>query len=222
MQKFVALTGLLVLSPLLAVFALLVYLQDFRSPLYISWRVGKDKKLFKKYKLRSMTFDLSKPSINSTSENDPRITRIGHLVRRLKIDEFFQLINVLKGDMAIVGPRPNVIEEVNNYSSTELLILSIKPGITDFSSIVFADESQILKYSIDPDRDYNRLIWPMKSKLGLFYVQNRSRLVDFKIILLTFQNIIARRTALKNLSLLLARLQAPPEIYRFARRDFNL
>ena len=124
--------------------------------------------------------------------------------------------------MAIVGPRPNVIEEVNNYSSTELLILSIKPGITDFSSIVFADESQILKYSIDPDRDYNRLIWPMKSKLGLFYVQNRSRLVDFKIILLTFQNIIARRTALKNLSLLLARLQAPPEIYRFARRDFNL
>ena len=222
MQQLAALTGLLVSGPLLAVFVVLIYLQDRRFPLYISSRVGKDRQLFKMYKLRSMTIDASNYGINSTSESDPRITKVGRIVRKTKIDEFMQLINVLKGDMALVGPRPNVIEEVKNYTDDELLLLSIKPGITDFSSIVFSDESQILKDSTDPDRDYNKLIWPMKSRLGLFYVQKRSPMIDLQILLLTVLNVFSRRIALIHLSRLLRRLGSSPDIYTFARRDFQL
>jgi lipopolysaccharide/colanic/teichoic acid biosynthesis glycosyltransferase len=143
--------GLVVLSPLLIPVMLLIWRQDRHSPLYIAPRVGKDGKIFKMFKLRSMVADADKTGVDSTSAGDSRITPIGHFVRKFKLDEFTQLWNVLKGDISLVGPRPNVKRETDLYTNLEQGLLSVKPGITDFSSIVFSDEGDILKHSKDPD-----------------------------------------------------------------------
>ena len=117
-------------------------------------------------KLRSMIVNADKNKVDSTAEDDVRITWVGHFVRKFKIDELTQLINVLFGNMSLVGPRPNVKAETDIYTPIEKKLLSFKPGIADFSSIVFSDEGKILKNSIDPDLEYNQLIRPGKSRLG--------------------------------------------------------
>ena len=180
-----SLIGLLIFSPLLTLFTLLIWLQDFKSPFYISNRVGKNEKIFKIIKLRSMVINADKKGIDSTSLNDERITRIGHFIRSYKLDELSQLWNVFKGDMSLVGPRPNVKRETDIYTSTERELLSVKPGITDFASIVFADEGEILSGVKDPDISYNQLIRPGKSELGLFYISHQSFLLDIFILILT-------------------------------------
>ncbi len=210
--------GLFFLSPILIPVMILVWLQDFHSPFYIAPRVGKNEKNFQMVKLRSMIIGADKSGIDSTSSNDPRITGIGHFIRKFKLDELTQLWNVLKGEMSLVGPRPNVKRETDLYTEVEKNILKMKPGITDFSSIVFSDENEILKDSADPDIDYNQLIRPWKSRLCLLYVQKQSVLIDLILIFLTIVAIISRKTALEWLRMLLERLSAEKDLIHVSRR----
>ena len=191
-----SLFGLLLLSPILIVFMYLIYRQDKASPFYMAPRVGKSDTSFKMVKLRSMVSDADKSGVSSTSNNDIRITPIGQKIRRYKLDELTQLWNVLMGDMSLVGPRPQLEIDTDLYTNIERKLLSIRPGITDFSSIVFSDEGEILEGKEDPDLTYNQLIRPWKSRLGLIYVEKQSFLLDIRLIIYTLVAIISKQRAL--------------------------
>ena len=192
--------GIAIISPIIIFACLGIYLQDGNSPLYIAKRVGKNNRPFNMIKLRSMIVNAEKSKVDSTSCNDPRITKIGKFIRKFKLDELAQLYNVFIGEMSLVGPRPNVKRETDIYTKLEKGLLKVKPGITDFSSIVFSDESEILKNVDDADITYNQLIRPWKSRLGLFYLEKSNLLLDIKLILLTILNSINRRKTLEILS----------------------
>jgi len=217
-----SLLGLLILSPVLFIFMFLIYRQDGHSPFYIATRMGKGEVPFKMVKLRSMVMEADKTGVDSTSANDVRITKVGHLIRRYKLDELMQLWNVLRGDMSLVGPRPNVKRDTDLYTAEEKQLLSIKPGITDFSSIVFSDEGDILADKHDPDIAYHQLIRPGKSKLGLFYIENRNIFLDIRLIILTVNAIISRASALSNVTAILTKLHAPEDLIRLSSRQQQL
>jgi len=219
MDMVISFFGLLILSPFLLLAIVLIWLQDFHSPFYIAPRVGKNGRIFNMVKFRSMVVDADKTGVDSTSANDLRITQMGHIVRKYKLDEFSQLWNVLKGDMSLVGPRPNVKQETDLYTQIEKGLLDVKPGITDFASIVFSDENEILQDSKDPDIDYNQLIRPWKSRLGLIYVKNCSFLIDISLIFLTIVTIFSRRLSLKGVRMLLYKIDAPADVIRVSRRE---
>jgi lipopolysaccharide/colanic/teichoic acid biosynthesis glycosyltransferase len=214
--------GLVALSPLLAIFMLLIWRQDGRSPLYVALRAGKDFRPFRMVKLRSMVVGADRSGVASTSATDARITAIGRMVRRTKLDEAMQLWNVLKGDMSLVGPRPNVIEEVQLYTQEERKLLCMRPGITDLASIVFSDEGTILKDSPTPDLQYNQLIRPWKSRLGLLYVSKHSSWLDLRILLLTAMTIVDRQTALRGVNRILVGLGADQRLIGVAQRQSEL
>jgi lipopolysaccharide/colanic/teichoic acid biosynthesis glycosyltransferase len=211
--------GLVVASPILVPAMIAVYWQDWHSPFYIAPRVGKGEKLFRMIKLRSMKVNADKSGVDSTGAADPRITAVGRFVRRYKLDEVTQLWNVLKGDMSLVGPRPNVERETRLYTPVEKRLLTVKPGITDIASIVFADEGDILKDKPDPDLAYNQLIRPWKSRLGLFYIDHRSTLLDLKLVWLTAIAIVSRGSALAGVHRILVRLGAPEDLARIVLRQ---
>jgi lipopolysaccharide/colanic/teichoic acid biosynthesis glycosyltransferase len=217
-----SLAGLILTAPLLIPVCILIWSQDFASPFYIAPRVGKDGKIFKMVKLRSMVMNADKSGVDSTGANDRRITPIGKFVRSYKLDELSQLWNVLKGDMSLVGPRPNVQREVNLYTEVEQGLISVRPGITDISSIVFSDEGEILKDSKNPDLDYNQLIRPWKSQLGLLYVKNSSLALDLKLIYLTIVAIISREKALIGVQTILNELGADERVKTVAKRQKKL
>ena len=219
---FVSLSALIMLSPVLLLLCMAIWLQDFSNPIYLSKRAGQNGKEFKMFKLRSMVANAENSGVLSTSSNDKRITPLGHFVRRYKFDEILQLVNVIKGDMSLVGPRPNVIDEVKLYTSIEIGLLSVRPGITDLASIVFSDEGEILRESIDPDRDYMRLIRPGKSELGIFYVENRNIYLDFQIVILTLLNLFSRKSALLRISRILISRNAPQSLSTLALRNSSL
>jgi lipopolysaccharide/colanic/teichoic acid biosynthesis glycosyltransferase len=214
--------GLILLSPLLLIVMLLIWLHDSHSPFYIAPRVGKNGQIFQMVKFRSMIVDADKTGVDSTSSRDPRITPIGHFVRKFKLDEFTQLWNVLMGNMSLVGPRPNVKRETDLYTPVEKRLLSVQPGITDLSSIVFSDENDILKNSEDPDIDYNQLIRPWKSRLGLLYIDNITLGLDFRLIFLTIVNMYSRPNALRSLNKLLKEIDAPEDVIRVSKRHIVL
>jgi len=218
----VAAIGLLVASPVILVFMFLVTKQDGHSPFYIAPRVGKGGRMFNMVKLRSMVVNADSTAVDSTSANDTRITTVGRLIRKYKLDEITQLWNVLKGDMSLVGPRPNVPRGVDVYTEEERRLLSVAPGVTDFSSIIFSDEGEILADKDDPDRAYDQLIRPWKSKLGLFYIDNQNILLDIKIIWWTIIAIISKKTALSNVVKELIKLNAPSDIVQVSRREKDL
>jgi len=218
----VSLFGLALTSPIQLPAIIAIWMQDFHSPFYIPWRVGKDSELFKMVKLRSMVVRADHTGVDSTSATDPRITSVGRFIRRFKLDELSQLWNVLKGDMSLVGPRPNVQRETDLYTAEEKRLLSIKPGITDIASIVFSDENVILKDSQDPDLDYNQLIRPWKSRLGLFYVEKRSLPLDLKLIYLTAVAIFSRERALRGVQQILERMGADEQIKQVVMRKEKL
>ncbi len=210
--------GLLVISPILFVFIVLIYFQDFCSPFYFGLRVGRGGKIFRMVKLRSMVFNADKSGVDSTSVDDTRITWIGHLIRRYKLDEFSQLWNVLLGQMSLVGPRPNVKKDVDLYTREESRLLDVRPGITDFSSIVFSDEGDILAGSEEPDLKYNQIIRPWKSRLGLLYIQNRSFFLDAQIICLTVIAILSRNLALKGVHGIIRKLGVETQLLNVVMR----
>ena len=226
MKRFVdiifSLLGLIVSSPIILPTLLLVWLQDYHSPFYIAPRVGKNGKIFSMVKLRSMVVNADKSGVDSTSANDNRITAVGRFIRRYKLDEMTQLWNVLKGDMSLVGPRPNVQRETELYTSVEQKLLSVRPGVTDLSSIVFSDEGDILEGHPDPDLAYNQLIRPWKSRLGLIYMNKSSLLLDFRIILITVKAIISRDDALQDIVKLLKTLNVEDEVLEIASRVSEL
>lgn len=218
MDVFFALLGLTIASPVLLVFMLLVWLQDRRSPFYFAPRVGRDGKIFTMVKLRSMVVNADRSGVTSTATTDARITRVGHMIRRYKLDELTQLWNVLLGDMSLVGPRPQVKSATDLYTDIERQLLKVQPGITDFSSIVFADEGEILKGKPDPDLSYEQLIRPWKSRLGLFYIEKRTISLDMWLCVLTAVAIVSRRQALLFLSKSLEKLGAGEQLVRVAAR----
>jgi lipopolysaccharide/colanic/teichoic acid biosynthesis glycosyltransferase len=208
--------GLIATSPILLPVILLVWWQDKHSPFYIAMRVGRNETSFKMVKLRSMVINAEKSGVDSTGSNDRRITPVGHFIRRFKLDELTQLWNVLMGDMSLVGPRPNVRRETDLYTIEEKKLLSVKPGITDISSI----EGEILKDKADPDLAYNQLIRPWKSRLGIFYVERRSFVLDIRLIFLTVLAILNRRFALDRVQAVLRDMGADEALVRVAaRRD---
>ena len=218
----ISLLGLMILSPVLLVFMYLVYHQDRHSPFYVAPRVGKDGLMFKMLKLRSMSVNADKSGVDSTSVDDVRITPIGHKIRRYKLDEFTQLWNVLIGDMSLVGPRPNVASDTDLYTDIEKGLLVVRPGITDFSSIVFSDEGEILEGREDPDLSYNQLIRPWKSRLGLIYIKNQSLLLDVQLILYTVVAIISKPKALNWVTKKLNNLDVDLDTVEVSKRVVDL
>jgi len=214
-----SLFGLLLFSPVLAILGFLVWLQDRHSPFYIPIRVGRGERPYKMVKLRSMIMRADKSKVDSTANNDPRITAVGRFIRKIKFDEFPQLWNVLKGEMSLVGPRPNVQRETDLYTFEEKRLLSVRPGITDISSIVFADEGSILEGKADPDLAYNQIIRPWKSRLGLLYVDNADFILDIQLIFLTLLNAVNRKLALKLVAGRVASLGAQSNLVDVAYRE---
>ncbi len=217
-----SLGGLLFFSPILIFFLISVWRYDKKSPLYISPRVGKNSKIFNLMKIRTMTVDADKKGISSTSDNDSRIIPIGQKIRKYKIDELTQLFNVLIGNMSLVGPRPNVKSEVDLYTEIEKELLSVKPGITDLSSIVFSDEGKILENKENPDLSYNQLIRPWKSRLGLIYIKHHSILLDLELMIFTLVALISKPMALKWVVKKLEKFNIDQKIIDVAKRDKEL
>ena len=218
----VSFCGLVMFSPILMIFMFLVWKGDKKTPFYMALRAGKDGKAFKMVKLRSMTVDADKSGVNSTGNNDIRITPIGHKIRSYKLDELTQLWNVLIGDMSLVGPRPNVVSDIDLYTDIEKGLLVVRPGITDFSSIVFSDEGEILEGKDNPDLAYNQLIRPWKSRLGLAYIENQSFLLDLQLIFYTIVAIISKSTALIWVAKKLNNLNVDADTVRVSKREVDL
>lgn len=184
-----ALVGLIILSPALLVVAAWIKLSSPGPVFYRGVRAGYLGTPFRIFKFRSMVVNADKIGGPSTSADDPRVTRIGAFLRRYKLDELPQLINVLKGEMSFVGPRPEVLDEVSRYTDVEKHLLDVRPGITDWSSIKFRNEGEILRGAADPHAAYLEKIRPEKVRLGLQYVSERSFGTDCRIILQTVKAI---------------------------------
>lgn len=184
--------GLMILSPLLLFIAILIKLEDGEPVLYRGIRVGRYGRPFRIFKFRTMVVDAERLGASSTADDDQRITKVGKVLRRYKLDELPQLINVLVGDMSLVGPRPEVKKFTDLYTEEEKAILTIRPGITDWASLWNSDEGSLLKGSADPDRDYLEKIRPEKIRLQLKYVRERSFWTDLGIIFLTLKTILGK------------------------------
>ena len=213
-----ALLGLVLLAPLLAVIAAAIWLEDRRAPLFFGARMAQVKGEFRMVKFRTMLPDAWKTGVNSTAAGDRRITRVGRLLRRTKLDELPQLWNVLVGDMSLVGPRPQVVTEAALYTMVERHILKARPGITDLASIVFADEGEILAGSDDPDLLYNQIIRPWKSRLALSWNDHHTAAVDLAVIGWTLVAAVSRERALLGVVRMLQSWGAEPMLIRMAGR----
>jgi lipopolysaccharide/colanic/teichoic acid biosynthesis glycosyltransferase len=218
----VALVGLALASPLLVILMIAIWLQDFASPFYIAPRAARGGGTFNMVKFRSMVVNADQIGGSSTAATDRRITRLGSFVRAYKIDEIVQLWNVLKGEMSLVGPRPQVKAAVDLYTAEERKLLAARPGITDPASIVFSDEGEILKDNPNPDLLYNQLIRPWKSRLALLYIEKRTFGGDLKLICLTMVAIVSRDTALGWLQGMLKAWDADHALCRAAFRKTDL
>ncbi len=181
--------GLILFSPALAAIALAVTLGSSGPVFYCGLRAGRHGKPFRLLKFRTMVINADQIGGPSSSADDPRITRLGALLRRYKLDELPQLLNVLAGEMSLVGPRPEVMPEVLLYTEDEKRLLEVRPGITDWASIRFRNEGEILRGSADPHAAYRIKIRPEKIRLGLEYVDRHSFWTDCKIIVNTLKAI---------------------------------
>jgi lipopolysaccharide/colanic/teichoic acid biosynthesis glycosyltransferase len=187
-----AMLGVILLSPVLTAVALLIRF-DSRGPIfYRGVRIGRYGKPFRIFKFRTMVEDAEKLGGASTPEDDPRVTRIGRFLRKYKLDELPQILNVISGEMSLVGPRPQVLWAVKLYTQEERTILNVRPGITDYASVRFRDEGEILRGSANPDKDYLEKIHPEKMRLSLEYVRKQSLWLDCKILLKTVGAVVLR------------------------------
>lgn len=182
--------GLLLLSPLFIILAICIKCDSKGPVFYRQVRVGKDGKDFRIFKFRSMMQNADKGSLITVGGRDPRITRSGYYIRKYKLDELAQLINVFLGDMSLVGPRPEVRRYVDLYTEEQRKVLCIHPGVTDYASIKFMDENVLLEKSSDPDKTYIEEIMPAKIELNMRYISNPSLHEYFKIIFLTLFKIV--------------------------------
>lgn len=174
--------GLVISAPFSIIIIVLIIAESRGGPFYIQKRVGKNNTEFNIIKFRTMYINSDKKSLLTTIANMSMITKSGKILRRFKIDEIPQLLNVLAGDMSIVGPRPEVRKYVNYYKPEQLKVLSVKPGLTDYASIKYFNESELLNKSSDPEKIYTEEIMQDKLKLNLEYIEKHNFLTDLKII----------------------------------------
>ena len=182
-----SLIGIIILLPLYLLIALSLKIESKGSVFYLQTRVGLRNKDFKIFKFRTMYTGSDLKGLLTIGDKDPRVTRIGYYLRKYKLDELPQLVNVFIGNMSFVGPRPEVRKYVNHYSKDDLLIFSIKPGITDFASVHFRNEAEQLKMASDPEKMYLEKILPEKLRLNKKYVNSNNLITDVKIILETIK-----------------------------------
>ena len=188
---FFSFLGLIALGPFFVLIAFLIKLTSPGPVFFRQERVGKDGKIFKIYKFRTMVKDAEKKGVHFTTPNtDPRITKIGFFLRRFYLDEFPQLFNVLKGEMSIVGPRPEIPEVVELYNEEQKKVLSVRPGMTDLATLEFLKEGKIMESSQNLYQDYTQKVLPEKLKLNLQYIENQSLVFDIKLIIQTIFKIV--------------------------------
>lgn len=192
LDLIISLIGVLLLSPFLIIIALLIKLNSKGPVFYRGVRAGLFGKPFHMFKFRTMVQDADRIGGASTPNDDRRITKVGRFLRKFKIDELPQLFNVLAGQMSLVGPRPQVLWAVERYTDEEKIALTVLPGITDYASLRFRNEGEILRGSADPDKDYFEKIHPEKMRLTLEYVRNQSFWFDCKILLETLAVLVFR------------------------------
>jgi len=185
-----SLLGLIILAPILLIISILIKANSEGDILYKQKRIGKDGEPFYVNKFRTMVKDADKKGKQITVGNDSRITRVGRVLRKLKLDELPQLINVLKGEMSFVGPRPEVSKYVKLYTKSQREILNIKPGITDYASIYFSNESELLDQADDSEEFYVNKVMPYKIMLNKRYIENKSLVEDVKVICMTLLKIV--------------------------------
>ena len=185
--------GLIVLSPLFLILAIWIKLDSKGPVFYRQVRVGRGNKDFRIFKFRSMRVGSDKGSLVTIGGHDPRITRSGYFIRKFKLDEFPQLINVFVGDMSLVGPRPEVRHYVDYWTPEQMHVLDVRPGITDPASIKFRNENELMEQADDPEKFYIEVIMQEKIKLYLEYVQHHSFLGDVGLIFKTFWVIVTER-----------------------------
>lgn len=186
---FFSISGLIFLSPILTLMSIWIKIDSKGPVFYKQKRVGKDGIDFVLFKFRSMHPDSDKNGSIAIGNPDPRITRSGYFMRKYKLDELPQLINVFIGDMSLVGPRPELRRYVNFYSEEYKAILSIRPGITDYASIKFVDENKLLTKSINPEKTYIEKIMPLKIELNMIFINNPSLKQYFRIIFSTIKRL---------------------------------
>lgn len=182
--------GVVVLSPLFLVLAVWIKLDSKGPVFYKQSRVGKNDVDFRLYKFRTMVVNADKKGLITVGGRDPRVTRAGYFLRKYKLDELPQLVNVLRGNMSLVGPRPEVRKYVEMYTSEQRKVLSVKPGLTDYASIHYIDENEVLAKSDDPEKTYVEVIIPEKIRYNIKYIENRSVKEYFKIIFMTLGKIV--------------------------------
>lgn len=216
----VALLAILLATPVLLLASLLIWLEDGHGPLYRGVRVGRGGRDFRMVKLRTMVAGGERLGGTSTAATDWRLTLLGALLRRWKIDELPQFWNVLVGDMSVVGPRPNIrVGGVDHYTPEERKLLALRPGITDLASIVFADEGEILSGADDPDALYDAVIRPWKNRLGLLYVERRSMAIDLRLIAATAIALVSRGVALREVHAILEGWHADRALRAICERE---
>ena len=187
---FFSALGLIILFPFFIVFYLLIRIESQGGAFYIQERIGKNGKPFGLYKFRSMRVGSDAEGLLTVGERDNRITRIGYVLRKTKIDELPQLLNVLKGDMSLVGPRPEVRKYTDMYTEEQRKVLCVRPGITDYASIEYVNENELLSKADDPERMYIEKVMPDKIKLNMKYLEHYTVGEYFKIIFLTFKSLV--------------------------------
>lgn len=184
--------GLIVLSPLFIILSIWIKLDSKGPVFYKQSRVGQHNRDFMLYKFRSMRVGSDKKGLITVGNRDPRVTKSGYFIRKYKLDEFPQLINVLIGDMSLVGPRPEVRKYVNLYTKEQMCVLDVKPGITDLASIRYRNENEILESVENPDEYYINVVMQDKLKINMEYVSNHSFWYDIALIFKTFWAIVSK------------------------------
>lgn len=183
--------GLILLSPIFIVLYIIIRTGSKGGAFYVQERIGKGGKPFMLYKFRTMHVGADSEGLLTIGKDDNRITRVGYFLRKTKIDELPQLLNVLKGDMSLVGPRPEVRKYVDLYTEEQRKVLSVRPGITDYASIEYVNENELLSKASDPDRVYIEEVMPDKIKLNMKYLEHYTMQEYFRIIFLTLKSLIA-------------------------------
>ena len=182
--------GLLVLSPLFLILAVWIKFDSPGPVFYRQVRVGRGNKDFRLFKFRSMRVGSDKKGLITVGGHDPRVTRSGYWIRKYKLDELPQLINVFIGDMSLVGPRPEVRKYVDLYTQEQMRVLDVRPGITDMASIRYRNENELLEQAADPEQYYRDVVMQDKLRINLEYVADHSFFTDLKIIFMTFKAVI--------------------------------
>jgi lipopolysaccharide/colanic/teichoic acid biosynthesis glycosyltransferase len=202
--RIIGLFSFIIFSPIIIMSATVIFLHDFKNPFHLHMRVGKNGDYFTLYKLRTMRKNTGFKNFLATASNDKRLFLFGKFIRKYKIDELPQFINLFIGDMNIIGPRPNIIDLVKEYSSSELCLFDVKPGITDIATLVFSNYNKLLSKSQNPDIYYKKMIRPKKFKMSQFYIHNKSLQLNLIIFICTiigiFNSYYGKKLLLKHIS----------------------